>query len=194
MDACTKFGEHATNLTFWFLFVNPQLVVVFTIYCTQTSCYNYGMVIIAILVALFLIFFLLHRHSGPAHLAMISGLTVYSMFGAGFTIWLSQVFTWLSPELAGQLFYIALIALFPLIIYLRSSRGGMYGVLRVAEAALFALLMTALLIPAVEFFVPFDDFSNQLAVAIQNAEGALIAIGVAAAYIDILFLGIQHGD
>lgn len=70
----------------------------------------------------------------------------------------------------------------------------MYGVLRVAEAALFALLMTALLIPAVEFFVPFDDFSNQLAVAIQNAEGALIAIGVAAAYIDILFLGIQHGD
>ena len=68
----------------------------------------------------------------------------------------------------------------------------MYGLLRVAESILFALLMTALLIPSLEFFMPFDTFSSQIATAIQNAEGALIAIGVAAAYVDILFLGIQH--
>lgn len=150
------------------------------------------MVIIAVLVVLFLIFFALHRHSGPAHLAMISGLTVYSMFGVGFVAWLSQVFTWLDPSLADTLFYVSLVAIFPLIIYLRSSRGGMYGLLRVAESVLFALLMTALLIPSLGFFVSFDSFSSQVATAIQNAEGALIAIGVAAAYVDILFLGIQH--
>ena len=152
------------------------------------------MVIIAVLVALSLLFFALHRHSGPAHLAMISGLTVYSMFGSGFVQWLCQIFTWLDQNLANTLFYIAVIAIFPLVIYLRSSRGGMHGLLRIAESVLFALLMTALLIPSLEYFVPFDGFSTQVAVAIQNAEGALIAIGVAAAYIDILFLGIQHGD
>lgn len=145
------------------------------------------MVIIATLVILFLIFFLLKHHAGPAHLAMIAGLSVYNMFGVQFADWLHQNIQNVPPDLIKTILYLALITVFPLLMYLRSRRGGLGGILRIAEAAIFAVIMTALLAAPLAKYLPFDTLSGQIATFIANIEGPLVLVGIISAYIDILF-------
>lgn len=148
--------------------------------------YNMLMVIIAVLVGLFALFFFIRHHSGPAHLAMIAGLSVYEMFGVQFTEWLHKAASGIPLELAQTIIYLALILVFPLLLYLRSHRGGLFGILRIAEAAIFACIMTALLSATIAKFLPFDSLSGQISNFISSIEGPLVLVGVIAAYLDIM--------
>ena len=145
------------------------------------------MVIIATLVILFLIFFLLKHHTGPAHLAMIAGLSVYDMFGVQFADWLHQNIPNIPLDVIKTILYLAFILVFPLLMYLRSRRGGLRGILRIIEAAIFAIIMTALLAAPLAKYLPFDTLSGQIATFIANIEGPLVLVGIISAYIDILF-------
>ena len=144
------------------------------------------MVIIAVLTGLFVLFFFIRHHTGPAHLAMIAGLSVYETFGVQFTEWLHSVAGQIPLELTQPIIYIALVAAFPLLLYLRSHRGGLHGILRIVEAALFACLMAALLSSTIAKFVTFDSVSQQISNFITSIEGPLVLIGVVSAYLDIL--------
>ena len=144
------------------------------------------MVIIATLVVLFLIFFLIRHHAGPAHLAMIAGLAVYETFGLQFAEWLHKMIDQIPLDVAEVIIYIALIVVFPIILYIRSHRGGMFGILRFLEAAVFACIMTALLSATIAKFVAFDSLSTQISSFITSIEGPLVLVGVIAAYVDIM--------
>ncbi|MBQ3309502.1 hypothetical protein IJG78_02395 [Candidatus Saccharibacteria bacterium] len=144
------------------------------------------MVIIATLIVLFLIFFFVRHHSGPAHLAMIAGLSVYTMFGGNFTEWIHRLFTQVPVEIIDSGVYVALVALFPILLYVRSSCGGMFGILRVAEAALFSVLMTSLLSATIAKYVTFDSLATQISTFITSIEGSIVLVGIISAYIDIM--------
>lgn len=145
------------------------------------------MVIIITLVALFLVFFFFKRHSGPAHLAMIAGLSVYEMFGVQFASWIHKFFAQVPIDLIQTIIYLALILAFPLLLYLRSRHGGLSGLMRIIEAALFSAIMTALLSATLAKYVPFDGLATQISKFISTIEGPIVLVGVISAYIDIMF-------
>lgn len=144
------------------------------------------MVIIATLIALFLVFFFVRHHTGPAHLAMIAGLSVYEMFGAQFAEWIHKAVGQVPLDMIQAGVYVALILVFPLILYLRSHRGGMFGILRVVEAALCSVVLTSLLSATIAKFVTFDALATQISTYISSIEGTIVLVGVVAAYFDIL--------
>lgn len=146
------------------------------------------MVIIVALAALFLIFFVLRKHTGPAHLAMIAGLSVYQMFGEGLAHWMHDSFLSALPEeLLKNSVYLALIVVFPLILYLRSGRGGLSGILRIIESLIFAAVMVSLISEPLAYFFPFDSLAAQISSFIKNIEGTIVVIGIITAYFDLLF-------
>ena len=144
------------------------------------------MVFLASLVILFLVFFFVRHHAGPAHLAMIAGLSVYEMFGVQFAEWLHKVVSQIPIDLSQVIIYLALILVFPLLLYLRSHRGGLFGILRIAEAAIFACIMTALLSATIAKYLPFDSLSAQISGFISSIEGPLVLVGVISSYLDIM--------
>lgn len=144
------------------------------------------MILIALLVGLFVLFFFIRHHTGPAHLAMIAGLSVYQMFGTDFAGWIHKAISSFPLEIIQSGVFITLILVFPLLLYLRSSRGGMFGILRIAEAAVFAVLLTALLSTTISQYIGFDQISVQIASFIKSIEGPLVLVGVLTAYFDLL--------
>ena len=144
------------------------------------------MILIALLVGLFVLFFFIRHHTGPAHLAMIAGLSVYQMFGVNFAEWIHKLLTQFPLEIIQTGVYVALILVFPLVLYFHSSRDGLFGILRIAEAGIFAILLTALLSSTIAKFLPFDTIGVQISSFITSIEGPLVLAGVLTAYFDIM--------
>lgn len=144
------------------------------------------MILIALLIALFVIFFFIKHHTGPAHLATIAGLSVYEMFGVSFAGWIHHLLSGIPIEGIQSGVYIVLILVFPLLLYIQSSRGGLFGILRIAEAAIFAVLLTALLSDTVAKYLSFDTIAIQISSFINSIKGPLVLAGVLVAYFDIM--------
>jgi hypothetical protein len=144
------------------------------------------MIVISALVILFAIFFLVRKHAGPAHLAVIAGLSVYGLFGPQFTSFIAHVAPSVSIDTVDQALYLALVLFSPLILYFRSEHGGLSGLLRFVEAGIFALLLTALISEPLSQFFEFDVIAREIATAIAGVEGYVVLAGIAAAYLDIL--------
>ena len=144
------------------------------------------MILIAILVALFLVFFFIRHHFGPALLAMIAGLSVYEMFGVNFADWIHKLLTQVPLEVIQSGVFIALILIFPLILYIHSSKGGLFGILRIAEATVFAALLTAFLSTTISKYISFDTIAVQISNFIMSIKGPLALVGILASYFDIL--------
>ena len=144
------------------------------------------MILIGLLVALFVLFFFVRHHTGPAHLAMIAGLSVYNMFGVNFAEWIGKAIDKFPLEVIQSGVFVALILVFPILLYLRSSRGGLFGILRIAEAAVFAILLTALLSTTISQYIGFDNLAVQISNFIKSIEGPLVLVGVLSAYFDLL--------
>lgn len=147
------------------------------------------MVIAGLLAILFALFFLVRKHTGPATLAMLAGVSVYQAFSGQFVEMVKHVFGGGIPEayVQGGL-CVALVVLFPILLYMRSYSGGLFGVLRILEAAVLAALMALLVAPVVTSmdFLAFDGLSRQIVDAIKNYEGIIMLVGVLTAYFDIL--------
>jgi len=144
------------------------------------------MVIIITLVALFGLFFFIKHRIGPAHLAVIAGLSIYEMFGNDFINFASTFVGNFSRDELSSIIYLALVAGFPLILYLRSKAGGVSGILRIAESALFAILLTVMVAPALSTFFTIDELANNIVSFLAPVENTVVLVGIIAAYIDIL--------
>ena len=145
------------------------------------------MVILITLGALFTLFFLTKKHPGPAHLAVIAGLSVYEMCGKAFSSWISSsVLTSVPLDLIEAGVFVLLVAAFPILLYLRSPRGGLGGIVHLIDAAVFALVLTALLSPVLAKFFPFDSLSDKISRVISQYEGWVVIVGIVSAYLDIL--------
>lgn len=144
------------------------------------------MVILITLAALFATFIFVRHRIGPSLLAMLAGISIYDMFGGTFIDVVCKIFESLPRNMAESGVYVALVAIFPLILYFRSHRGGLFGILRLAEAAIFAALLTSLLAPTLAMFFQFDTLAYEINNFISLVKTPIALIGVVAAYIDII--------
>lgn len=146
------------------------------------------MIIVVTLALLLLVFFILRKNSGAAILAMIAGLATYEMFGVGFA---EQIHSWIpswDQWVIEKVLYFTFVLVFPMLLYGRSGRGGLHGILRLVQTIVFALFLTALLAQPLSEIFDFDDLSRDIASWINSIQGIVVAAGLAGAYIDILFL------
>ncbi|MBQ9020001.1 hypothetical protein IJ096_01625 [Candidatus Saccharibacteria bacterium] len=147
------------------------------------------MVIGALLVVLFALFFLIRKHTGPATLAAVAGMSVYQAFGGQFLDMIKRVAGEGVPEayVQGGL-CIAFVIVFPIILYLRSYSGGLFGILRFLEAGVLAAGMTLMVAPVITGFdfMGFDGVSRQVVEAIKNYEWVIMLVAIVSAYFDIL--------
>lgn len=144
------------------------------------------MVLTILLIALFAIFFLLKRRIGVSLLAVIAGVSVYDMFGKEVSKFFSQAIQQAPKDLISTSIFLAFVLIFPLVIYFRSSKGGLFGIFRIVAAALFAAIITSICASHVITYFPADTISNQVIHFIEQFKGLILACGIAAAYVDIL--------
>lgn len=142
------------------------------------------MILAVVLAALLLLFMLFRRHVGVPFLAMIAGISVYGMYGAKFAHVISDWIPHISENLAQHVLYIVFVALFPLILYFRAGKSGLFGVLRFVEAAIFALLITMQIADPLASIFSFDTLARELANWIQNVHSYLLIAGIIFAYVD----------
>lgn len=145
------------------------------------------MIIIAALAILFALFFVLKKHVGPAHLAVIAGVTVYDTFGTDVVNGLLNVVHDVPKTLLEVIVFLILVLGLPLLLYLRSSRGGLFGILRLIEALLFSALLVSLCAWCINYFAPFDTIGKNIVDFIAKYKGIIMLTGVLSAYFDILF-------
>lgn len=145
------------------------------------------MVILITLIVLFAIFFVIRKHVGPAHLAVVAGVSVYQTFGEQLVDMLGKVIEGASLDLVGHCVYLALVLVFPLLLYFHSSHGGLFGILRIIESAAFAALLTSLISGPLAYFFPFDTLATQIFDWIKTFEGPIVVFGLVTAYIDVIF-------
>jgi len=145
------------------------------------------MIVIVALILFFFLFFLVRRHVGPAALAVIAGVAVFQLFGSDFISFISSIAPNIDIGIVSNIIYLTLILLFPLILYFRSDHGGFRGIMRIVEAAIFAILITALISDVLASFFSFDSIARDLAhMTNAYAQGYILLAGVIFAYIDIL--------
>ena len=144
--------------------------------------------VLAVTLAIFLLmFFLLRKNSGAAVLAMIAGLAVYEMFGLDLA---AQIFVWFpdwNQWIIEKVIYFVLILGFPLLLYARTGRGGLHGLLRLVHTIVVAIFLTALLAQPLSEIFAFDDLARDIAAWIDSVLGIVIVVGLIGAYLDILF-------
>ena len=145
------------------------------------------MIIIAALAILFALFFVLKKHVGPAHLAVIAGVTVYDTFGTDVVNGLLNVVHDVPKTLLEVIVFLILVLGLPLLLYLRSSRGGLFGILRLIEALLFSALLVSLCAWCINYFAPFDAIGKNIVDFIAKYKGIIMLAGVLSPYFDILF-------
>lgn len=145
------------------------------------------MVIGIVMVLLFAAFFVVRKHIGPGILAVIAGVAVDAAFSPMLVDFFHSINFGLPDGKLKALISLVLIVGFPMILYFKSSRGGMFGILRIAEALVMAALITALLAPAISEWFAFDDLSRNILAWINSVRGIIMMSGVGLAYLDILF-------
>lgn len=148
------------------------------------------MIIIATLVVLFLVFFMLRKNVGPTVLAVLAGLSVYEMFGVDIANFIAKQISGAPLELIKNCIYIIFILGFPLLLYFRSHRSGLFGLFRLAEAAVIAILLTSLLASSISYFCPFDSLAKDVLAFIENIKGPILMGSIVAAYLDVI---LYHG-
>ena len=144
------------------------------------------MVIIITLIATFLTVFIIRKHTGVMHLAMLAGLSIYAMFHETIAGFVPQITGDIDPQLINMIIYAILVIGFPLLLFFKSSRGGVSGILRLAEAAMTAIVVATLLTEPLSFFFSFDPLANQLHDLIFQIEPPVLLASIVVAYLDIL--------
>lgn len=145
------------------------------------------MVILFVLILLFAAFFAVRKHMGPAVLAAIAGVAVAEAFSPQILQLLHNINFGLPDGKAKALIYLIFVVGFPMILYFKSSRGGMSGILRIAEALLLSALITSLLAGSIAEWFSFDDLSRQILSFINSNLGIIMMVGIGTAYLDIIF-------
>ncbi len=142
------------------------------------------MVLAVVLAALLLCFLLVRHHVGVPFLAMIAGLAVYEHFGSTFAWFLNQWIPALSVEIAEVGIYVLLVAIAPLVLYLRAGKSGLFGAMRAVESIIFAVMLTALLAGPLVSLFSFDSLAATIAGQIESVRGIILVVGIIFAYVD----------
>ena len=142
------------------------------------------MVLAVVLAALLLCFLLVRHHVGVPFLAMIAGLAIYEHFGAGFANAINQLTPSIEARMADACLYTLFVAIIPLLLYFRSGRSGLFGIMRAAESIIFAVMLTVLLSGPLVALFSFDTLSASISGWIGGVREVILVVGIIFAYVD----------
>ena len=145
------------------------------------------MVLVVTLAILLLLFLAVRHHVGVPFLAMIAGVAIFQVFGAQFAQTLSEWIPAIDPWWAERALYFLFVSAMPIILYFRVGKSGLFGVMRIIESIIFAVLMTILLAGPLSEIFNFDNTARELANIAENIRGVAMIIGTILAYVDVFF-------
>ena len=143
------------------------------------------MILAVFLAALLLLFVAVRHNVGVPFLAMIAGVAVYDNWGAQFS---NSIASWLPGSNLMWVqygLYGLLVVGFPLILYLRAGKSGLFGVLRIAESVVFAAILTIFVAEPLANIFTFDNLAYDIAGFLNNIRGVAMIVGIIAAYVDV---------
>lgn len=144
------------------------------------------MALIVLLAVLLLACFMARHHGGLAFLVAIAGTFVYEHYGQNFTDFLCHLIPSANPWWTLRCFYLLFVVIFPLLIFFRASKGGLFGALRLVETLAFSLLITILAAPVLADMLEFDSIARVIADFLNQIKNPLLITGIILSYIDIL--------
>ena len=144
------------------------------------------MVLAVVLAALLLLFLLVRHNVGVPFLAMIAGVAVYEGWGESAVQQIMQWFPGADYQLLQLGLYALLVAVFPLVLYMRAGKIGLFGVVRIVESIVFAVVLTILLSAPLASVFSFDTLAYQISCWLENIRGIAMIVGILFAYVDTL--------
>lgn len=152
----------------------------------MAKSYNVFMAIVITLILLVVLFYALGKHIGPAHLAVIAGISINAAFNE-IIVSVVRKLVDLPADVLGQCVYVLLVFVLPLVLYLHSSKGGLFGILRIVESVVFAAFLVSLMSGPLSFFFQFDSLSAQIFGVIEKFKNPILLVGIISAYVDVIF-------
>ncbi len=143
------------------------------------------MILAVALAALILLFIIVRHNVGVPFLAMIAGVAVYSTWGEQFSNTLLGWFPSLNISIVQYVIYGLLVVAFPLLLYLRAGKSGLFGVMRIAESVVFAVVMVIFIAEPLASIFTFDNLAYEISGFLNNIRGIATIVGISAAYVDV---------
>ncbi|MDR0591139.1 MAG: hypothetical protein LBG75_01055 [Candidatus Nomurabacteria bacterium] len=143
------------------------------------------MIIGFVFIGLFLLFFLLGRYSGPAHLASIAGVAVNVEFGGQLVDWITKLSGESTRDLVTMIVYLVFVLGFPMILYLKSHRFR-HGPVEALQTAVFALLVVTIIADPLAKLVTYDSLSVNITNILDSLLPYILVVATATGYVDIL--------
>jgi hypothetical protein len=143
------------------------------------------MILAVFLAALLLLFVIVRHNVGVPFLAMIAGVAVYESWGADFANLLAEWLPGTSVMWIQYALYGLLVVAFPLLLYLRAGKSGLFGVLRIAESAVFAAVLTIMVAEPLASIFSFDNLAYEISGFLYGIRGIAMIVGIIAAYVDV---------
>lgn len=143
------------------------------------------MILAVFLAALLLLFIAVRHNVGVPFLAMIAGVAVYEAWGASFANFVSEWIPGASVIWIQYAIYGLLVVVFPLILYLRAGKSGLFGVLRIAESVVFAAVLTIMVADPLASIFSFDNLAYEISSFLFGIRGIAMVVGIIAAYVDV---------
>ena len=144
------------------------------------------MILIIFLAALILACYVGKRHGGVAFLAAIAGAYIYELYGDQLTNFICNFIPSLDLWWCAKIVELLIIVGFPLMIYFRAGKGGLFGVLRLVETIAFALLITILAAPTLVEICEFDSSAQNIVQYLDSVRDPILIFGIILSYVDIL--------
>lgn len=143
------------------------------------------MVLVIALAALLLLFVAVRHNVGVPFLAMIAGVAVYNTWGEQFSSAVLNIFPSVDISWVQYGLYGLLVLVFPLLLYLRAGKSGLFGVLRIAESVVFASVLVIMISEPLANIFTFDSLSYQISNFLDGIKGVAMIVGISAAYVDV---------
>ena len=144
------------------------------------------MILAVVLAALLLLFLFVRHNVGVPFLAMIAGVAVYEGWGESAVQQILQWFPSADYQLLQLGLYALLVAVFPLVLYLRAGKSGLFGAVRIAESIVFAVALTIMLAAPLASVFSFDTLAYQISGWLETIRGIAMIVGILFAYVDTL--------
>jgi hypothetical protein len=143
------------------------------------------MIPLALIVGLFVLYMLLSKHAGPAHLASVAGVSVNELFGGQVTNFIMSLAHSLPRDVVSKVVYVALVFGFPMILYFKSAKEKRH-LTTIVENAIFAILMAELIITPFVSVMAVDALGKACVKFVEISLPFVVVAGTITAYVDIL--------
>ena len=142
------------------------------------------MILAVVLAALLLLFILVRHNVGVPFLAMIAGYAVYQAWGLEAARALSDWLPGAQIHIIDYAIHFALVLGFPLLLYMRAGKSGLFGAVRIIESVVFAIVLVILIADPLSSIFAFDNLAYEITAWLANIRGIAMIVGISFAYVD----------